>query len=565
MPAVRLLTGFLLALAACDRAPRPLRAEVDACHYCRMSITDPRFGGELELATGRLLTFDATECLASFVESTDSSAVRRIWVSDFETSTLIPADSALFVHDGRIASPMGRGLVGVDARRENRATLQRFGGTVLRWPDVLALLRERRVSAGAGPVHAPAHSAHLDAVPDEDTIVVGPERSLDSISAFINRASGARVVQLRPGVYRGGTLKVARPLTIDGLRGATLDGEGVRGVIEVTADDVIVRGLVLRNTGASHVEDRAALRVEGSRNCLIENNEVDSTFFAIYLARVRDCVVRDNAIRGAQRSQLQSGNGVHVWQSEGVHVLRNRISGHRDGIYFEFVRGSAVYDNTSERTQRYALHFMFSDDCRYERNVFRDSRAGVAVMYTRRAHIVNNRFERNWGSGAYGLLLKDISDSEISGNRFVRNSTALYLEGSDRNRLEQNEFLDNGWALRVYANAQENVIARNVFSGNTFDVGTNSRQNFSTFRENYWDRYRGYDMDGDGIGDVPFAPVRLFALVVEQTPPALILLHSVIVDLLEAAERVLPLLTPQTLVDEQPLIRRPTAAGASAS
>jgi nitrous oxidase accessory protein len=86
---------------------------------------------------------------------------------------------------------------------------------------------------------------------------------------------------------------------------------------------------------------------------------------------------------------------------------------------------------------------------------------------------------------------------------------------------------------------------RNIFESNAFDVGTNSRSNVSTFAENYWDRYRGYDLDRDGIGDVPHAPVRLFALVVEQTPATLILLRSLLVDLLDLAERVIPALTPR--------------------
>jgi nitrous oxidase accessory protein len=266
-------------------------------------------------------------------------------------------------------------------------------------------------------------------------------------------------------------------------------------------------------------------------------------------------VVHQNEVEGDPRSQTQSGNGIHVWHSERVDVADNHVRGHRDGIYFEFVKGSRVSRNVTEVSDRYGLHFMFSDDCRYEENTFRNNGAGIAVMYTHRVLIRGNRFERNWGGSAYGLLLKDISDSEILDNHFVANSVGLHLEGSNRNRIAGNVFERNGWALRVLASAQENVITRNSFSANAFDVGTNSRQNFSTFTENHWDRYRGYDLDRDGIGDVPHAPVRLFALIVQQAPPALILLRSLIVDALDMAERVMPMLTPRTLVDERPLMR----------
>ena len=407
--------------------------------------------------------------------------------------------------------------------------------------------------------------ALTSAQPNARAIVVDPQGEVGAVTtigaALAAARPGARIV-VRAGRYREATLRITMPLTIEGSDGgeggAVLDGEGRRGLIVIAADDVTVRGLVLRNTGTSQLEDRAALRVEEGRDCRIERNRIEGAFFAIYLSRVAGCLVSENEVvgRGSELSQTVSGNGIHVWQSERVHIRDNRVRGHRDGIYFEFVKGSEVRGNVSERSARYGLHFMFSDDCRYEENTFRRNGAGVAVMYTRRVHMVRNRFEHNWGGAAYGLLLKEISDSEILDNRFLANSVGLHLEGSNRNRIAGNEFIDNGWALRVLASAQENLLTHNTFERNSFDVGTNSRQNFSTFRENYWDRYRGYDLDRDGYGDVPHPPVRLFALVVEQTPATLILLRSMLVDLLDFAERVLPVVTPETLVDSRPLMRR---------
>jgi nitrous oxidase accessory protein len=168
-----------------------------------------------------------------------------------------------------------------------------------------------------------------------------------------------------------------------------------------------------------------------------------------------------------------------------------------------------------------------------------------------------NRFEDNWGAAAYGLLLKEIRDSRITGNTISGNSVGLYLEGSSRNEVRGNVFISNGWAVRLLADAEQNTFTRNQFTGNSFDVATNSRSNFSVFRENFWDQYEGYDLDRDGYGDIPFRPVRLFSMLVQQHEPALILLRSFFVDLLDAAERVLPVLTPETLVDERPLMRAP--------
>ena len=386
-------------------------------------------------------------------------------------------------------------------------------------------------------------------------LVVDPRGPIATVTAALESARDGDRILVRAGLYREPTIVVSRRVSIIGDSGAIFDGEDRRAIMIVAANDVTVRGLTFRNTGASQLEDRAALLVRGVRGCTIERNILRDAFFGIYLQRVADCDVKDNNLAGPMRRQALGGNGIHVWQSDSVRVTHNTVRGHRDGIYFEFVTHGDVRSNTSESNQRYGLHFMFSDDCVYVENTFRMNESGVAVMYTRRVRMAGNTFERNWGGAAYGLLLKDISDSEVLDNRFIENTVGLYLEGANRNQVSGNLFQSNGWGLRLLANAQDNRVADNTFVGNSFDVGTNSRQNFSTFIGNSWDRYRGYDLDRDGYGDVPFAPVRLFALVVEQTPPALILLRSIVVDLLDFAERVMPMLTPQTLVDEKPRMR----------
>ena len=176
-------------------------------------------------------------------------------------------------------------------------------------------------------------------------------------------------------------------------------------------------------------------------------------------------------------------------------------------------------------------------------------------MYTRHVEMVNNRFEENWGGAAYGLLLKEISDPRLEGNRFTRNTTGLLADGTTRLIATHNTFADNGWAIRLDANAQEGRIVENDFLRNSFDIATNSRNADTVLEGNYWDSYTGYDLQRDGRGDVPYHPVRLFSLLVEQNEPALILLRSNFVALLDAAERVIPALTPETLVDRRPAMR----------
>lgn len=394
------------------------------------------------------------------------------------------------------------------------------------------------------------------------TLYVAPGTTLSTIGEAIRQSVPGGKIVVRPGVYREPTITIDKPLTLVGEPGATLDGSGLHTILVVAADDVTVRSLAFRNTGPSQSEERAGVKVQDASRCRIEENRFDNTLFAIYLAKSTNCIVAHNVIRGPGTAQMVSGNGIHVWQSNDIELAHNDVAGHRDGIYFEFVKSSRVHDNSTTGSARYGMHFMFSDDCIYERNIYRENSNGVAVMYSKHVTMTGNQFVHNWGSAAYGLLLKDISDSRIIGNDFTTNSVGLYLEDANRNVVSRNAFRGNGWALKVMANAQGNEVRDNLFEENAFDVATNSRDNYSTFSGNYWDRYRGYDLNHDGVGDVPHAPVRLFALVVSQSPPTIVLLRSLLVDLLDMAERIIPSLTPETLIDDRPLMRRP-AVGAT--
>ena len=389
-----------------------------------------------------------------------------------------------------------------------------------------------------------------------DSIVVAPNGPVTTIAAAVAQAQPGDRIVVRPGIYREPTIVIDKPLTIVGDGEAVLDGENQRELLRIAADSVTVRGLHFKNVGTSFMEDRAAIKVDQSRGCVIEDNRLDHAFFGIYLAKSEGCRVVGNTLRTQAKSESLSGNGIHLWYSKNILVKDNTIRGHRDGIYFEFVEDSHIEGNLSESNLRYGLHFMYSDRCRYAGNTFRDNGAGVAVMYTRQVEMVNNRFEHNWGSAAYGLLLKDIYDSSVSGNIFERNTIGIYSENSSRVEVDSNAFRSNGWGVKIMANSIDNRFHANNFVGNSFDVTTNSQQNNSVFRGNYWDKYDGYDLDRDGVGDVPYRPVSLFAFMVEKNEPAVILMRSPFIQLLDAAERVLPSITPKALIDEQPAMRQ---------
>ncbi len=197
---------------------------------------------------------------------------------------------------------------------------------------------------------------------------------------------------------------------------------------------------------------------------------------------------------------------------------------------------------------------MFSNDDAYISNIFKNNGAGVAVMFTKNVIMINNIFIENWGDASYGLLLKEISDSHILGNKFERNTSGIFMEGTNRIIVERNIFSSNGWGMKIQASCMDNKISANNFVGNTFDITTNGSLVLNTFNGNYWDKYEGYDLNKDNTGDIPYHPISLFSIIVENNPPAMLLFRSFMISLLDKSEKIIPSLTPDEFRDQTPLM-----------
>lgn len=387
-------------------------------------------------------------------------------------------------------------------------------------------------------------------------IHVGKNEVYKSIKNALENSSPNDTILIKSGFYKEGNIIINKPITFLGENYPVLSGENKYEILTITSPNVNIEGIKFINTGISFIDDNAAVKVEKSYNCKIKNNIFVDNFFSIYLAESANCVVSKNKIRASQTTETRSGNGIHLWYCKNIKIEDNQISGHRDGIYFEFVEKSEIKNNLSENNIRYGLHFMYSDSCSYTNNTFKENGAGVAVMYTKYVIMTHNHFEKNWGAASYGILLKDITDSEITNNTFYKNSSAIYIEGSNRIIVTNNDFIENGWAIRLMANSMDNLFEKNNFLRNSFDVATNSSQNYNLFNYNYWSDYSGYDLDRNNIGDVPYRPVKLFSLIVEQNSPTLILIRSIFVNILDTAENLFPVLTPETLIDNKPAMKK---------
>ena len=374
----------------------------------------------------------------------------------------------------------------------------------------------------------------------------------DTIQTAVEQAAAGDTLKLHPGIYQEHEIIIRKPLVILGLNHPTIDGMDQGNVFIVAAENVHFNGLRIINTGKSNMDDSAGIKFFDSKNCSVVNCHLDDTFFGLHFSNSANLVIRNNILKSNAEREFQTGNGIHLWKCKDSFIEGNEVSGHRDGIYLEFVTNTENNNNLIVENKRYGLHFMFSHDNSYYKNTFRNNGAGVAVMYTRNVLMKENIFEDNWGASSYGILLKDISDSEVIGNIFRKNTIGIYMEGSSRTVFKNNTFTQNGWALKLMASCDDNTFEANNFIGNTFDISTNGSVVLNTLTQNYWDKYEGYDLDKDRIGDIPFRPISLFSVIVEKIPAAVILWRSFLVSLLDRMEKVIPSITPENMIDLSP-------------
>lgn len=390
------------------------------------------------------------------------------------------------------------------------------------------------------------------------TWTVEPGGRTSGITAAIGAAQAGDTVRVLAGTYAEGIITIDKPLVLIGVGRPLIDGAEKGDVIIIEAPNVVVQGFRITGTLVSNINDNAAIKVKKSDHVQLIDNIVERAFFGIHVASSRNTVIARNVVSGDTAvPETRRANAIHLWHCSGAEITDNLSQDHRDGIYFEFVTESHIRRNRSLRNLRYGLHFMFSNNDTYSDNFFKDNGAGVAVMYSKFVDMRRNRFTSNRGASAYGLLLKEINDVVIDSNQFVDNTTAILVDGCNRAKINDNVFRGNGWAVRLFANSMDCHFSGNTFVGNTFDMSTNGNPVYNSFSGNYWDRYKGYDLDRDGIGDVPFRPLSLFAMVNERMPYAVVLSRSLLTGLMDQAERLVPSMTPEGLEDDKPLMKQP--------
>ena len=382
------------------------------------------------------------------------------------------------------------------------------------------------------------------------------EAGLPPLQPLIDASPAGSILRPPAGRYAGPAV-IDKTLTLDGGGHVTLDGGGRGTVLSVRADNVSVRGMHLTNSGASHDGVDAGLLIDTADRARVENNVIDQVLFGLHLKQANRALVRGNTIRGRTEELNLRGDGIRLWNSHFNRIEGNTLDNTRDLT----VANSADNRFNGNRISngRYGMQLIFSPRNRIEGNLVSHTTTGIAVLYSDQATLRGNRVEHVRDVAGAGLAFKGSGEADVVGNTVLHCTVGVQADAPPypeaRHRFRDNRFAHNVTGMFFYGEKGGHIVQGNRFEKNLMQVGvsapTSARSN--DWRGNDWDDYEGFDRNGDGIGDTPYALHYYADRIWMETPQARFFRNSPALELLDFLERLAPFSEPELILkDPQP-------------
>jgi len=398
-------------------------------------------------------------------------------------------------------------------REKRRAAWIRLLRTVVS-AVFISLLPSTVAAVAVTDVPAAADRIVLDAQAAEQAQAAGELSG--TLQAHIDRASEGAVIQVPPGTYEG-PIVIDKPLTLEASPQGrvTLAHSGDGPAVAILAERVRFAGFTILDEAA---KESPSVLVQGS-GATIENLHVVTGSHGIQLRDAHDGELRGNVVEWSARhirEVSEKGNGIDLYESHRVRIIGNTIKQVYDGIYLENSDDTVVEGNRIEHS-RYGVHCMYTRGTVVRGNTGEMNITGAMVMSVYDARVENNTFlKQSENVHSQGILLYDVHQTAVTGNRVAGNRVGLYVEQSENNRLEHNTVTENFIGIQLL-DSSRNTIAGNRFAGNVADALT-QRSADNQMDGNYWESFSGIDADGDGYSDVSHEINPFFQSVIRNRP-----------------------------------------------
>ena len=372
-----------------------------------------------------------------------------------------------------------------------------------------------------------------------------------SLQQAIRAAKPGDVVEIERGLYHGNFL-IDKALTLRGIQRPTLSGGQKGDTLRVTAADVTIEGLIVRDSGDSLNDQNAGIYLyPGAHRAVVRNCDLSYNLFGLWIEKSNDVVIEGNLITGKREyNSSQRGNGIQLYNTTGARITGNNISFVRDALYVD-VSHHAIFKGNRLHHSRYGSHYMNSYYNLWEDNDSYYNRGGLALMEVRNQVVRNNRA---WGNSDHGIMLRTMQDSVVENNVIAGNNRGFFIYDVEYVTISGNLVVDNHVGVHLSAGSTRNKVEGNDFVANREQVryvGARDER-WGVESGNHWSNYLGWDRDGNGVGDVPYEANDMVDRLTWRYPSIKLLLASPAVQALRLVSQQFPVLRVPSVVDPKP-------------
>jgi nitrous oxidase accessory protein len=380
----------------------------------------------------------------------------------------------------------------------------------------------------------------------------------NTLQDAIDSAKSGSLLELPAGEYRGDII-INKPLIIDGKdKRAKIIGSGDGTVIKIRSPFVTIKNLTILNSGSKHENIDAGISIKKVSNVEVENCHIEDCLFGIDLEQVNSSKISHNYIKSKEFSLGLRGDGIRLWYSNDNNITHNHLDHSRDMVVW-YSHGNRISDNFGEYG-RYSLHFMYAGKNFVYNNRYEHNSVGIFFMYSQDSIAVGNVVSNSLGTTGLGIGLKDCSNFKIENNTIIYCARGIYIDRSpfqpdQRNLIKNNRILYNSIGIYFHSLSINNDIIENIFKDNIDDVYDDDQVTLHSIKNhwegNYWDRYEGFDGDGDGVGDTPFRLYYYADRMWMLNPNVKFFYASPVISLMNFLTKIAPLSQPVKLLEDE--------------
>ncbi len=332
----------------------------------------------------------------------------------------------------------------------------------------------------------------------------------NTLQESINKAQPYSTLKLSSGTYLGKII-IDKPLTIIGQEdNVIIKGNNIGKVITINSSNVILKNLVITNSGNRIEILDSAIVMNKVNNCEISNCKIINSLYGIDMIMVNNSLISNNYITSKNNDISLKGDALKIWYCNS-NIIKNNIIEYSRDITLTRSNNNKIINNIFTNN-RFGLYISLSSDNLVENNTYQYNSVAIMLEGAKNTNIIDNNILSSKGAAGIGVVVLGVSNLHFKKNIVSYNAQGIYIDSKNTEEgmqryIQSNEISYNGEAIHFHEAIKNNTIINNKIFGNIDDIVKDVRGIFTStnnIKHNYWDRYAGFDINDDNIGDTSY-------------------------------------------------------------